>query len=325
MLHAKTALSSLLVLGGASLLVIAIARAGVGGISAAGFGYRETVVQGNEFPKRLVSGKTQTVLAHAPGRIASLTVTADEILTALVAPSRIAAVTHFADDPTIATCAGRAPKTAARIRGADPEKLIAHEPDLVFVAHYTLDSATRIIRAAGVPVVRLRETRSFDDVAVNVRTIAAATGEEERGAEAILAMRSHLDRIDHRVSGRQPPRVLYYSAVGYTAGAATLVDTKIRLAGGRNVAAEAGLSGFRNVSLDVLVALNPEVILVPRWTSDAKSPVRDVTDSPAFRDVIAVRTHRVHALPASSLTSESPDSVAGVEEVARLLHPEAFQ
>lgn len=324
-LRLKTTLPSLLLLGCASLLVIAIARAGVGSAFSAGFGYRETIVWGNEFPKALVSGRTKTILEHSPQRIASLTVTADEILTALVAPSRIAALTRFADDPTVATCAGRASKTAARIRGADPEKLIAHEPDLVFVAHYTLDSATRIIRAAGIPVVRLRETRSFDDVAANVRTIAAATGEEARGSEAIAAMRSRLDQIRDRVSGRRAPRVLYYSAIGYTAGAATLVDTKIRLAGGRNVAADAGLSGFRSVSLDLLVALNPEVILVPRWTSDAQSPVRDVTDSPAFRDVIAVQTHRVHALAASSLTSESPDSVIGVEEVARLLHPEAFQ
>lgn len=305
--------------------MIAIARAGMGGARTAAFGYRETIVRGKAFPKVLVNGSAESVIEHPPQRIASLTVTADEILTALVAPSRIAAVTHFADDPTIATCAGRAPKMAARIRGADPEYVVAHEPDLVFVAHYTLDSATRIIRATGVPVVRLRETRSFDDVAANVRTIAATTGDDERGEEAIAVMRSRLDQVRDRVSGRPAPRVLYYSAVGYTAGAATLVDTKIRLAGGRNVAAEAGLSGFRNVSIDVLVALDPEVILVPRWTTDAEGPVRDVTDSPAWRDVAAVRTHRVHALAASSLTSESPDSVAGVEEVARLLHPEAFR
>jgi ABC-type Fe3+-hydroxamate transport system substrate-binding protein len=52
--------------------------------------------------------------------------------------------------------------------------------------------------------------------------------------------------------------------------------------------------------------------------------VRQVAESPAFRSSRAVRTNRVHALPARDLTSESPDSVSGVELLARLLHPEAF-
>lgn len=306
------------------VLLLAIARAGAGHARMRAFRDQETVIEGDRFPKVLRSGSVRTALEKPPVRIASLTVTGDEILTSLVAPSRIAAVTHFADDGAIATCAGRAPESAARVRGADPEEVIALSPDLVIVASYTLDSATRILRAAGTPVVRLREARTFDDVAANVHLIAAVTGDEALGARAITEMRARLAAIGQRVSGLRPPRVLYYSAVGYTAGSGTVVDEKIRLAGGRNLASEAGLSGFPNVSLDVLVAFDPEVILVPRWTPDAAAPVRDVTESPAWRDVAAVRTHRVYALPASALTSESPDGAMGVEAIARLLHPEAF-
>jgi iron complex transport system substrate-binding protein len=119
-------------------------------------------------------------------------------------------------------------------------------------------------------------------------------------------------------------RVLYYSAVGYTAGSGTLVDEKIRLAGGRNVAAEAGLIGVKNVGLDVLVGMDPDVIVVPRWTADADGPVGDIMNDPAWRDVAAVRTGHVFAMTAAALTSESPDGVRGVEELARRLHPEAF-
>jgi iron complex transport system substrate-binding protein len=281
-------------------------------------------IEGRAFPKAVITEGDRRMIPVAPRRVASLTVTTDDILTRLLPPERIAAVTRFADDPTIEAGAGRAPATAARIRGIDPEGLIALEPDLIFVAHYTLESAVRILSSASIPVVRIRETRSYADLIANVRTTAAAVGEEAKGEALLREMQERLDRLAARTAGRARPRVLYYSAVGYTSGSGTLVDENIRLAGGLNVAAEAGLSGFKNVTLDLLVGLDPEIIIVPRWSSDAAGPVRDVTESTAWRDVRAVRAGRVYALPASGLTAESPDGVAGVEALARLFHPEAF-
>ncbi len=67
--------------------------------------------------------------------------------------------------------------------------------------------------------------------------------------------------------------MLYYSPVGYTAGTGTLVDEKIRLAGGRNVAEEVGIVGFKNVAVDLLAGLDPEIILVPRWSADWTRPL----------------------------------------------------
>ena len=286
--------------------------------------YVATEVEGDGFPKVLVSGSGRQTLGAPPRRIASLTVTADEILGAIAPPERIVAVTRFADDKTIEPNAGSLPKSAARIAGIDPERLIALEPDLVFVAHYTLESAVRVLTSATVPVVRLRETRSYGDVEANVRLTAAALGEPARGEALVQRMRSELGHVTDAVRARERPRVLYYSAVGYTSGSGTLVDEKIRLSGGRNAAAEAGIRGFQNVSLDLLVALDPDVILVPRWSKDDVSPVREVTESPIFRDVAAVKRGRVFAVAAAALTSESPEGAAGVKLIARLLHPEAF-
>jgi iron complex transport system substrate-binding protein len=316
-------LAPLLLAVGALAFSVAVVRR-PRGIGFAGGRYLGTEVVGRAFPKELVSGANRTRIAAPPRRIASLTVTADEILTAIAEPERIAAVTHFADDPSIELGAARTPRAAARIWGIDPERLISLEPDIVFVAHYNLESAVRILASASIPVVRLHETRSYRDVDANVRLSAAAIGEEARGEALLERMHAELGRVKAAVAGRPAPRVLYYSQVGYTSGTGTLVDEKIRLAGGRNASAEAGIVGFTNVSLDLLVGLDPDVILVPRWTADPGPPVREVTGSVAFRDVAAVQHGRVYAVAASLLTSESPDGVAGIEIIARLLHPEAF-
>jgi len=285
--------------------------------------YGETLVVGDRFPKLLVSGSGRQTLKAKPTRIASLTVTGDEILTALVDPDRIVAVSRFVDDPAISMCAGRAPKAAARIRGLDPEAIVALEPDVIFVAHYTLDYAVRLLMGANLPVVRFRVVHSYDDVEANVRLVAAAVGAESEGRASIESMNARLRRVADRVAARPRPRVLYYSPVNYTSGKSTLIDEKIRRAGGVNAAAEFGLVGFDNVTLDVLLALNPDVIVVPRWSSD-EAALHDLTSNPAWREVSALQARRVYAIAASALTSEAPDGVLGVEELARLLHPEAF-
>lgn len=286
--------------------------------------YGPTAVDSGPFPKKLTSGSRSVTLAAKPLRIASLTLSADEILARLTEPSRIRAFTHFVDDPSISTCAGFASKSAARVRGLEPERIIAMQPDLVFVAHYSMESAVRILGAAAIPVVRFRDARSFADVAENVRVAARATGDEARGEEMIAEMNARLARVTERVGGAPRPRVLYYSGGGYTAFGDTIVGEKIALAGGANATEALGLTGMKNIALDVLVGLDADVIVVPRWSSDEKGPISEITENPAFRPSRAVKNHRVYALAARDLTSEAPDGASGVELLARLLHPEAF-
>jgi iron complex transport system substrate-binding protein len=171
----------------------------------------------------------------------------------------------------------------------------------------------------------MKSVRGFEDVAVNVRLTAAVVGEEARGEALISEMETRLELVAARVRDRVEPRVLYASTGGYTTGAHTLVDEKIRRAGGRNAATEAGLTGDVVVSLDLLVALDPDVIIVPAWSANTEAPVREITEAPAWRRSRVVREKRVHAVGAGLLTSESQDAVLGVEELARVLHPEAFR
>ncbi len=293
--------------------------------SNAAFGtYAATRVEGRSFPKTLVGTDGKHVLARPPARIVSLTVTADEILSRLVAPERLAAVSRFADDPAISLVAGSVPARAARVRGSNPENIIALEPDLVFVAHYTLDSAVKILGAAGIACVRFRDVHGFADVAENVRLTAEAVGETARAEGLLAEMSGRLARVAERVRGRPRPRVLYFSPADYTSGRGTLVDEKIERAGGVNAAAELGLVGDKSVSLDVLVGLDPDVIVTPRWSADEQAALRAITANPAWQSARAVQSGRVYTLRAAALTSEAPDGVVGVEELARVLHPEAF-
>jgi iron complex transport system substrate-binding protein len=284
----------------------------------------ETRVSGETFPKRLIDpvGREQ-VLASAPRRIASAVLAGDEMLAALVDTERVVSVTFFADNPAISAAAGVFSDAIHRNHGGI-EELLSLQPDLAVVAGYSNATTVRLLLRSGIAIVRLSDANSFAAVASAIETLAAAVGEPLQGAAIIADMRARIRAVQRAVAERPRPRVLYYALGGFTVGEGSLIDEMIALAGGQNVAREAGVSAHGRISAELAIALQPEVLLVSGW-QDGQLPVQSMlSEQPGWRHVPAVRSGRVHALSGAWLTSVSQESVRGVEAIARRLHPDVF-
>ena len=118
----------------------------------------------------------ERVLAGPPRRIASTYLAADELLAALVHPDRVVGVSAYVNDPAASNSLGVYPAAVARLR-ADPETIVALEPDLVCVASFT---ARSVPPAHGLrpTVARWSRFDSFADVMEEIRMLGAAVGEE---------------------------------------------------------------------------------------------------------------------------------------------------
>ena len=287
--------------------------------------FHATRVVGQDFPKRLIdpSGIPQT-LAAPPHRILSGVLASDEILTALVPPERLAAVTYLVDEPGLSDIAKLLPPDLPRIH-AEPETMLALRPDLVVLASYTRATTVRLLVSAGVPVVRFQWYRSFADIMNSIRMLAAAVGADGNGAQLVDDMRRRIAEVEERAQNLARRRVLYYGGGGYSAGEDTLIDAMITLAGGHNVARDAGLRGQGRLPLEVAVSLRPEVILVSAWEPGAgDDSAAAFLHHPVWAEVPAVQEGRVYGINGAWLSSVSHYSVKALEAIARVLHPEAF-
>jgi iron complex transport system substrate-binding protein len=246
------------------------------------------------------------------------------MLTALVAPDRLAGVTYLVDEPTISNIIGMVPPSVPRIT-AEIETLLALQPDLVLVAGYTRAETVRLLVAANIPVVRFHLYASFQGVMDNLRTLGAAVGEESKAERLIEDMRRRIEAVTNRVGGRPRPRVLYHAPAGYTVGAETLIDEMIQLAGGFNVVREVQLTGPVKLQQEVMLSLAPDIIVVGDWSATpGQAAIRELMHNPVWRHVPAVANKRVYAIRGAWLTSVSQDAIYGLEAIARVLHPEAF-
>jgi iron complex transport system substrate-binding protein len=277
-------------------------------------------VAAGPFPKTARSPLGERVLLReAPRRIVSIALSADEILVDLVPAERLVGVTVFVDDPSTSPVSGRAPKQAARVTG-EPESLLALAPDIVFASNYTRPEAVSLLTGAGIPVVGIGSLTTFDAVLRSVTTLGDALGEPERAGEIVAGVRARIDAVVARAasSGRRS-RILLWDG-SYTYGSGTLENEIVRLAGGVNVAAEAGLQGPSPLTEEASVAFDPDVIVVPVEGGGVVLNAPELLKSaPIWAAVGAARRGEVYGIPRAWLGCVSHHAVRGLEALADIL------
>ena len=257
-----------------------------------------------------------------PQRVVSVNITSDEILLALI-PERLAAVSVLASDPGVSNVVRAAAAVPVKVR-ADPERILALEPDLVVIGGQSIH-VVRQLEELGVRVVKIQGFESLAWVEGLIRTLGDEVGERPRAEQLIAAMRGRLDAVRDWVIGRPRSRVLTYSFGGRTAGRGTLFDDVIRAAGGENVAATRGISGWKPLSLEQLLVADPDAIVLHALQRWAPGFHAEFLSHPALRTVRAFRENRVHQLPGRLMITTSHHIAETVEALAAVLHSDVFQ
>lgn len=271
------------------------------------------------FPRTLMDDEgRQVVIPAPPQRIFSAVAAIDHILLRLVEPERIVAITRFADPRYI----GQTHDRIFRMDQLNPEYALALQPDLILAADWNNREALAQIRSlAQAPVYVFAGFDSIEDTLEHIETVGWLTGTEGEAKALVEDIRRRLEVIAERIGDAKRPRVLTYTSWGGTAGAKTINHSVIQHAGGRNVAAEAGLVGWVELSLESLVQMNPDVILAsPGDEGRDHQWVQWLLAHPSLQQVTAVRCRQVYAI--DHLWSPDHHLVLAVEQLAALLHPQ---
>ena len=273
----------------------------------AAFPIQVTDALGNEF-----------TVEQPPQRIISLTLGTDELLLALVGPDRLIGVTYLASDPSTSNIA-EDPDLAsvANTVEADPEQLIALEPDLIFVGSFTDPAVVEQLQNAGINVYAVGNFTSIDAMADNVLRIGEVVGETPRASEIVTDMQVELVRIDSAITADEQPTILYYSSGGWVAGSDTTVDDIILHAHGINAAAEVGLVDWNQINEEAVIEMDPDFVILSPWVTD-----EEFVTNPAFADLSAVQNGQAVAISDAYMSATSQYITHGVEALAAILYPD---
>lgn len=205
------------------------------------------------------------------------------------------------------------------------EELLALRSDLVLQWADRGDDVISPIERAGLKAYGMRY-RSQEELEGWILALGTLLQQRAR-AESLVAYHQKTRAVlEARHMGRDNgarPRVLYFGRVEgglRPAGVESYMDFVIRLAGGRNVAAEMGKINA-DVTFEQVLAWNPDVVLLGGF--DGALPAHLYAD-PKWRALKAVRERRVYKMPMGGYRWDPPshESPLGWRWLDALLYPD---
>jgi iron complex transport system substrate-binding protein len=202
--------------------------------------------------------------------------------------------------------------------GADVEKVVGTDPDLVLAPNVTPTETVRALRDAGVTVYHLRESTNVTDVRRKTTRIGRLTGNCEGAAEANAWMDANVEAAREATADGERPTALYPLGGGYVANTGTFVSAMIEVAGADNaLGAREFDRNYPQVNDEVLIELRPDYVVLTESTTY-------LTGQEPYASLEAIRKNRTVTVDGNYMSQPAPRSVVySVRNLTAGFHPDA--
>jgi iron complex transport system substrate-binding protein len=228
-------------------------------------------------------------------RVVSLAPSNTEILFAVGAGDQVIGRDEFSDYPDQANTL---PSVGGGFGDYNLEAIVDLEPDLVLAAEINTPEQVKALEDLGLTVFLLPNPISIEEMYGNLLTVAKLTGHESETEELVEELRDRVSQVEMGIESAEDQPTTFYEldatdpSAPWTAGSGTFINTLITMAGGVNIASD--MEGqYLQISVEELL-------------------------------ISAIVNSRVYAFDDNLVSRPGPRLVDGLEELARLLHPNLF-
>ena len=244
----------------------------------------------------------------APQRIVSINACADQYLLTLVPRGRILALSPFSRDPATSWHAERARRIPQV--SDDAESVLQLQPDLVLASRFNNALTLRLLRGQGLRVLALGHPQSFAQARRQMIRVAHALGVTAPGVAMAPRVDRALAQAKDAARGGAPFSTLYYDRGGYALGAGSLSPEMLAHIGLENAAAELELGAITPVSIETVLAAQPDLLVVPEGAREADRGAA-LLAHPAL--VRLYPPERRLAFPGTSVVCPGPSLIPGID------------
>lgn len=234
---------------------------------------------------------------------------ADELVLRLADRGQVAAVTYLASDPRGSTVAREAAGIGVT-RGLT-EEIVALRPDIVVAGAFTTRTTVAMLRRVRFPVLELGVPADLEGVRAQIRQVAEALGQAQRGEAMVAALDARLAAL---APSPRPLRTLVLRPNAFTVAPGSLGDALIRAAGLTNLAAEIGRDRFGQVPLEAAALSDADLIVLDEEEPGRPSLADALVHHPVLRALR--RQGRVVSMPNRLWTCPGPQLVEVAERLA---------
>jgi iron complex transport system substrate-binding protein len=205
------------------------------------------------------------------------------------------------------------------------EKITSANPDLIIGLVGWSEQDIKKVQDLGIKVYIVNAT-DIDGIYSEILNMGKLIGKDKEAAKLKDDLENQVNEIVSRTSSltqEKKPRVFYevWNDPLMSAGTDTSINDLIDKAGGINILAKDGMTGWPEYSLEKLIQNDPEVIIAPvSLAPDASIILGDARLS----TISAVKNKRVYIVPDNPVLRPSQNIIKGLTMFAKAIHPEIF-
>lgn len=220
--------------------------------------------------------------ADRPVRVVSLNMCTDQLLLDLAPPDQIVGLSPYAGNLSMSWAAAETRELP--ILSGTAEEVMVIRPDVVVAGRFTKRATREFLSARGIPVEEFDVSRTVADTKAQIARFGEITGAQDKARRRIAEIEAaeadlKAAALSHRL------RVLPLSRRGWASGRESLTSDMLAMAGLENAAGEIGFKAGGFVSLEEIVRLRPDAILVSRDDNRAEDQGRAMLLHPAVQDM----------------------------------------
>ena len=274
---------------------------------------------------------TKITFSSKPKRILTFSMYTDQIVLGLVTSDHLVGINSLLDDPVLSNIIPIAKKITKKIGNPGAEEVLSMKPDLVIVSDWTQAEKMQSMRDLGLKVVSVKSPETIQDAKDAISQVAAAIGEPEKGRQLIGMMDKKLAEIREKTSRIKPEQrknIVLLSLMTAYGGTGCAYDDACREATVINGIAAAGLKNGQQLTKEMLIKINPDIMLLPVYTGQGSYDTQAFIDSylkdPSLQTVKAIKEKRLIYPREQFIYNCSQDIVFCVQEVARCAYGKEF-
>ena len=265
----------------------------------------------------------QVKLAAPAQKVVSLAPSNTEILFAIGAGSQVVGRDEFSDYPADA-------KSVASVGGSlgkySAEQIVALKPDLVLAAEINSPELVKQLEGLGLTVYYLKNPTTIEEMYKNLDIVGQLTGHDT--TDLVNSLKARVKAVDDKIATVTAKPSVFYEIDAtdpnkpYTYGPGSFGDLLIARAGGTNIG-NTLKDAYPQISLEQIVASNPSMILLGDSAYGATAEA--VKARAGWGGLDAVKNAQIFPIDDNIISRPGPRLVDGLEQLAKLFHPDLFK
>ena len=309
-----------------------------GKISMLDIGQTKLIILGKEKKLTLIEQFNRIVTINKPvERVVTLLPEGTRVMVALGAADKLVGVDKYSSTrsfgdiyPTVFPELKELPIVGV-YNEPNIEFIVSLRPDLIFGGWVTSpEDSDNIQEKTGTPVVGIYTFKNMEGMFTEINLVGTVLGKEKEAEELISYCNNKIDKVTEvtsEIPNSEKPTV--YLGFWKTITKTPVIYDPVDLAGGINVAGNLPGTFYAGtaveVSIEQIIAWNPDIILIHHPTKIWGPPIDEVLSDPRLQTINAVKNRKVFHTLGMWQGWDHPRVFTETVYMAKLFHPEEFE